>query len=228
MNKSHTIRPLPPVADFSAEDLPHLQGLGRRERRAAETRLRLFRCALQLFAERGFPSVTVEDITTAADVGKGTFFNYFKSKDHVLCVMTEVQLGKVQEAVALAGDGKQTIRAVLHHLFLRLSEELGRSPELARALISSFLASEAVRTVIEREIQKGRKMIAEVVAAGQQRGEIDPHLKQETVAIQAQQAFMGTVLFWSLHEQPAFDVWIENSFQHFWRAVAVSGQEQKP
>jgi len=66
------------------------------------------------------------------------------------------------------------------------------------------------------------------VAAGQKRGEIDPLLKKEKVAIQMLQAFMGTVLFWSLHEEPALDAWIEDSFQHFWRAVALSGQEQKP
>ena len=66
------------------EDLPHLKNLGRRDRKAAETRLRLFRCAVRLFAERGFTNVTVEDITEAADVGKGTFFNYFESKDHVV------------------------------------------------------------------------------------------------------------------------------------------------
>jgi AcrR family transcriptional regulator len=51
-----------------------------------------------LIAERGFPNVTVEDITEAADVGKGTFFNYFATKDHVLGVMAEIQLGKVREA----------------------------------------------------------------------------------------------------------------------------------
>ena len=87
------------------EDLPHLKNLSRRDRKAAETRIRLFRCALQLFADRGFPNVTVEDITEAADVGKGTFFNYFASKDHVLGVMAEIQIGKVREALAQAtGD----------------------------------------------------------------------------------------------------------------------------
>lgn len=203
-------------------------GIGRRQRRAAETRLRLFRSALQLFAERGFPNVTVEDITEAADVGKGTFFNYFKSKDHVLGVMAEIQLAKVSEAVALALDSKQTIHTVLHGLFLRLAEEPGRSPELARALISSFLASEGVRKLIARNMQEGRKMFAEVAAAGQMRGEINPRLKKEMIALQVQQTFMGTLLLWSLHEQPALHVWIEDSFQHFWRAIAVSGQEQEP
>jgi AcrR family transcriptional regulator len=201
--------------------------MGRRERRAAETRLRLFRCALQLFAERGFPNVTVEDITRAADVGKGTFFNYFESKDHVLGVMAEIQLGKVREAVDQATEGKLSIHSVLHRLFLRAAEEPGRSPDLARALISCFLASQGVREVIERNMQQSRKLIAEVVAAGQTRGEIDPGLDKEKVAIQVLQAFMGTVLFWSLHEQPALKTWIEDSFQHFWRSIAISSEKQE-
>lgn len=212
--------------DLTADGLAHLAGMGRRQRRAAETRVRLFRCALQLFAERGFPNVTVEDITEAADVGKGTFFNYFESKDHVLGVMAEIQLGKVSEALALTSDPSQTIHSVLHHLFLRAAEEPGRSPDLARALISSFLASAGVRQIIKLNMQTGRKMIAEIVSAGQQRGEIDPRLKKERVAIQVLQTLMGTVLLWSLHEEPPLAGWIEDSFQHFWRAIAVSGKEQ--
>jgi AcrR family transcriptional regulator len=212
-----------PVPAAGGEAVP--PATGRRQRRAAETRVRLFRCALQLFAERGFTSVTVEDITEAADVGKGTFFNYFESKDHVLGVMAEIQLGKVAEALELAGDSGQSIHSVLQHLFQRAAEEPGRSPGLARALISSFLASEGVRTLIARNMQEGRRMIAEVVAAGQKRGEIDPQLKKEKVALQVLQTFMGTVLLWSLHEQPPLKVWMEDSFQQFWRSLAASGKE---
>lgn len=201
--------------------------MGRRERRGAETRLRLFRCALQLIAERGFPNVTVEDITEAADVGKGTFFNYFETKDHVLGVMAEIQLGKVREAATLAAKGKQTIYSVLHELVLHLAEEPGRSPGLARAMISSFLASEGVRSIIERNMREGRKIVAAVVAEGQERGEIDPGLKKKVIAIQLMQSVMGTVLLWSLHEEPPLKAWIEDSFQHFWRAIALSGHEQK-
>jgi AcrR family transcriptional regulator len=208
------------------ESFPPSVSPGRRERRAAETRVRLFRCALELIAERGLANVTVEDITEAADVGKGTFFNYFPSKDHVLGVMAEIQVGKVKEAAAQAGDTRKSIHSVIHNLVRRLSEEPGRSPRLARALISSFLASESVRKILKRNMRAGRKTIEQVVAAGQERGEIDPRLKKEKVALQLLQAVIGTVLLWSLHEEPPLAVWIEDSFQHAWRAIAAPAKKQ--
>jgi len=209
------------------DDLPHLKGMGRRQRRAAETRLRLFRCALQLFAERGFANVTVEDITEAADVGKGTFFNYFASKDHVVGVMAEIQLGKVREALEQVTSGKRSVQSALRHLFERVAEEPGRSPDLARAFILSFLASEVVRRQLERNMAEGRRMAAQMVEFGQQRGEVDPKLKKEQVALLLQQTFMGTLLLWSLCGEPKLQAAVSESFKHFWRAVAARDRAEK-
>lgn len=197
-----------------------MKGMGRRERKAAETRLKLFRSALRLFAERGFQNVTVEDITEAADVGKGTFFNYFKSKDHVLSVMAEIQLGKVRKAVDLAEEGKQPIRSVLHDLFLHITEEPGRSPDLARALLTAFLSS-AIRELLSRNMSEGRRMITRILELGQKRGEIDLKLKTEQMALHLQQSFMGTMLLWSLKGEAKLQPAVDASFQHFWRAVAA-------
>src|SRR5579885_360706 len=71
----------------------------RRERQSSERRERLFRAALDLFARKGFGETTVEDITNAADLGKGTFFNYFPSKEHILLAFGEMQLAKLKAAV---------------------------------------------------------------------------------------------------------------------------------
>lgn len=215
------------IAALASEDLPHLKGMGRRERRAAETRLKLFRCALQLFAEHGFQNVTVEDITESADVGKGTFFNYFKSKDHVLSVIAEIQLGKVREAMEAAESSKRPIRSVLHDLFAKISEEPGRSPELARALLTAFLSS-TIRDLLAQNMSEGRRMLGRIVELGQEHGEIDRKLKPGQMALQLQQSFMGTMLLWSLQGEQKLQTAIEASFQHFWRAIAAKDRECEP
>ena len=83
----------------------------RRERKKQETRQRLLECAWQLFQEGGYDDTTVEDITEAADVAKGTFFNYFPTKEALLdeLALWRIDLlgGHVLAAEVLAQIGRQ-------------------------------------------------------------------------------------------------------------------------
>src|SRR5215471_14557234 len=88
----------------------------RRERRSAELRDRIFRSALALFGKKGYAGTTVEDITEAADVGKGTFFNYFPSKEHILLAFAEMQLGKLETVVHEAVQYNRPVSTSLRHI----------------------------------------------------------------------------------------------------------------
>src|SRR5215467_8060528 len=128
------------------DDLPSLSALSsRRERRSAELRERIFRSALRLFAEKGFAETTVEDITEAADVGKGTFFNYFPSKDHILLAFGEMQLARLREAVDEARQTNEPLPKFLRSLTTRMTEEPARNPDLIRVLLLAFLSNPDVR-----------------------------------------------------------------------------------
>ncbi|KUO71827.1 MAG: transcriptional regulator [Desulfosporosinus sp. BRH_c37] len=58
--------------------------LSRRERKKKETREKIFSNAMHLFRMQGFTATSVEQITQHADVGKGTFYNYFPTKEAVI------------------------------------------------------------------------------------------------------------------------------------------------
>src|SRR3974377_1110651 len=102
----------------------------RRTRRRAELRERIFRAALDLFAKEGFAETTVVDITNAADVGKGTFFNYFPSKDHILLAFGEMQLGKLKSMVEEASKSNLPMPQFLRSLGVRMTEEPTRNPAI--------------------------------------------------------------------------------------------------
>src|SRR5215471_21143340 len=144
----------------------------RRQRRSAEIRERLFRAALALFSEKGFAETTVEDITDAADVGKGTFFNYFPSKDHILLAFTDMQLGKLAESVDHFRSSPQPLRVFLENLTTRMTEEPLRNPGMIRALLQGFVSSTAVREVMISKQERAHQLHTQMVEIGQQRGEI--------------------------------------------------------
>jgi hypothetical protein len=105
-------------------------------------------------------------------------------------------------------------------MFLRVAEEPGRSPELARALLTAFLSS-TIREQLAENMAEGRRMLGRVLEFGKERGEIDPRWKTEQMAFQLQQSFIGTMMLWSLRGEAKLQTAVEASFQHFWRAIAI-------
>ena len=193
--------------------------LGRRQRRRAETRERIFRSALQLFAEHGFSATTVEQITEAADVGKGTFFNYFRNKEDVLGAMAEVQLDKYAHAIQAAESGALSPRQALRELWLRLPEEPGRSQALVRSLMVAFLTSQAVREKMSRGLAQGREMLARLFTRAQERGEARRDRHPQELALAFQQKLLGTALVWTLDPPAPLKPLLEASFEDFWRGA---------
>lgn len=150
--------------------------LSRRERKKQETRQALLEAALALFREKGYDETTVEEITERSDVSKGTFFNYFDSKQALLGELVAWQMTRLQGAVEVAHGAPQSPLARIELLMTLLREQtisdwrlfqrayasrLGRpSPHQGRhrlfALVSDLVreaqASDEIRDDVEAEL----------------------------------------------------------------------------
>jgi len=192
---------------------------GRRERRRVETRERIFRAALRLFADRGFTATTVEDITEAADVGKGTFFNYFPSKEHVLAAFGAMQVDKIAAATSDPATAKRPSREVLRRMVHALAEEPGRSPALVRALLTANLTSKAVRELMLANLARAWKLLSALFARAQERGVIRRDVQPLQLARTMQQMFFGTLFLWALDPSEKLANRFERAFELFWTGI---------
>src|SRR5580658_4261014 len=197
---------------------------GRRERRTAETRDRLFRSALDLFAKKGFTETTVEDITEAADVGKGTFFNYFPSKDHILLAFGEMQLAKLESAVEEARRTGEPMPQFLRSLGIRMTQEPTRHPGIIRSLLQAYLSTTPVRAAMLDLQKRVHALHTEIVRLGQERGEIRRDLPASEIAHVFRQTIFGTLLIWSLNGDATLHPRMESAFNVLWSGLAPRGE----
>src|SRR5512146_1263850 len=79
---------LPPFAATRSEEREP-QGA----RRKRETREKLLDAAFRLFGERGVDAVAINEITEAADVGFGSFYNHFASKEVIYDAVVDSVFG---------------------------------------------------------------------------------------------------------------------------------------
>lgn len=193
----------------------------RRERHSAERRERLFRSALDLFARKGFAETTVEDITNTADLGKGTFFNYFPSKEHILLAFAEMQLGKLQAAFEEMRAANVPVPVFMRSLGARMTQEPVRNPGIIRIILQAFLTDDS--KVREPMLELQNRVIAihtEMIRLGQSRGEIRNDLPAEVIAHVFRQTIFGTLLIWALHADSTLLSRMENAFEVLWGGLA--------
>src|SRR6202035_4055921 len=196
---------------------------GRRERRSTETREGLFRAALDLFAQKGFAETTVEDITEAADVGKGTFFNYFPSKDHILLAFGEMQLSKLEATIEVARRTGEPMPEFLGSLGLRITQEPTRNPAIIRALLQGYLSTTPVREAMMDLQKRMHALLSQMIQLGQDRGEIRNDLPAAEIAHVFRQTIFGTLLIWSLYADATLHSRIETAFNLLWSGLAPRG-----
>jgi AcrR family transcriptional regulator len=172
--------------------------LGRRERHRTEIRDRLYRAALALFAERGFLETTVEDITEAADVGKGTFFNYFPTKEHILAEFGGQRTAAVERALQRARVTNGPVLDVFRELVGDAVGQADKSAALLRAIFAAHASCTSVREELVRRSQLGRRILAQIFLLAQERGEIRRDIPAMDLARMTQRIFMGVTMSWAI------------------------------
>ena len=140
---------------------PRTQPSDRQARRRGQTRARLVRAAATLLARQGVDNTRINEITDEADVGFGSFYNHFKSKEEIVEAVLMETLASQGAAVAALTAGladPAEVVAVAHRHFVELAST---DPDWAWLLIrldlSQKLGFGALGPFADRDIAAGIK-----------------------------------------------------------------------
>jgi AcrR family transcriptional regulator len=122
-----------PVTSKTKSDAAATAPQGLRARKRQQTRERLTRAAMALFLERGFEATTLDDIATAADISRRSFFHYFASKEDVVFAWHEDSMTALIAAVAARPASESMLTAAENAIFAMVRQlEPGEAMAIAK------------------------------------------------------------------------------------------------
>lgn len=171
-----------------------LTELSRRERKKEETRRRIFESAISLFREKGFEQTTVDDITEKADVGRGTFFNYFPRKESVLAYLSEERVALAEENAAALLEDRASAREKLFDIYTFAASAYLKDRELSRYVFNEWM-QRAFQPAQEAG-QRWHKLVVAVIAQGQAAGELRTDVQPVVMESLLSSVYISTLYYW--------------------------------
>jgi AcrR family transcriptional regulator len=141
----------------SSPAVPEKEPRGARRKR--ETRARLLEAALRLMAQKGMEGVAINEITEAADVGFGSFYNHFESKEAIYSALMDSVFEEFADAIDRlvrdVADPAEVIAISVRHTLLRARREPVWGQFLIREGFSARVLERGLGQRLLRDMQKG-------------------------------------------------------------------------
>jgi TetR/AcrR family transcriptional regulator, transcriptional repressor for nem operon len=143
------------------------------------TREKILQAAGALFHEFGYNGTSVQDIVRKAGVPKGSFYNYFKSKEELAIAASDVFYPYALAFLDLQNTSSPVTR--LRKYFQLTLKEMQRYEYVRGCLVGNFAseitnATPALKKRVTEHLDEATRRIAVVISQAQEMGEMDPEV----------------------------------------------------
>ncbi|MCP5030758.1 MAG: TetR/AcrR family transcriptional regulator, partial [Actinomycetia bacterium] len=150
----------------------------------ADPRARLLAAAEVRFRRFGYKRTTVDDVASEAGTGKGSVYLHFDSKQQIYLAVVEESLDRfierAEKVLAAPGTAPERMRSLVE-----LTAEHYGDDELLHASLfgeTDLVEGEVARMAAERQRERIRGLLEEVLISGQTEGSVRPALDPHSVA----------------------------------------------
>ncbi|WP_088831213.1 TetR/AcrR family transcriptional regulator [Paenibacillus tyrfis] len=195
-----------------------------RASRKQELKERIFAQSIKLFKEKGFDNVTVEEITQACGIAKGTFYNYFPKKEAVLLHLAVSQLESVHESIQ-NNKNMPDLKQHLLHLFSNLFHQYAEQPDMVRLVVSEMMRADMFINAEMRIMERFRQALATLLEDAKDKEQLTTQAASEDIAAVLTSVYFNSLMIWLSAGTNAIQ--IETLFQrHFdivWEGIRSGG-----
>ncbi|HXJ36286.1 MAG TPA: TetR/AcrR family transcriptional regulator [Candidatus Eisenbacteria bacterium] len=171
-----------------------------RARSRDDQRARIVDAARRLFASRGFDEVTMADVAADAGVARATVFNHFGSKHALVEAITEDVIayydGMLRNALADTSTPTPTlVRALFDEMGAGIEEDRRFYRGVFREIAKVRLGLDE-GGVGQRAGEAALELLVQLLARGQERGELSRTFRAQDLASAFDSLVNGTITHW--------------------------------
>ncbi len=179
----------------------------RRKEQAQQTRAAIVEHAQRLFRERGFEAVTIEEITDAAGVARGSFYTYFKNKSEIIIAeFRDIDDYYRRYAANLKryGTAREKLLAFTRAQMRYVRDTVGN--ENLKVLYANQTIEPGSVKIINNRERFWYHLIRDIIADGQAAGEFRTDKSAEQLADWFNRTVRGLFLEWCISSGQEFDL----------------------
>lgn len=172
--------------------------LTKRQLQALETKDKIYSAAVKEINEKGFNNVSIEDITMAANVAKGSFYTHFESKE-ALVFYTFQQSDEMYRQAYEQVQGMDFLHMVTTFLRISYTAYELRGKGIIKAIITNYFA------IPDRNFYDKDRVLLQclsgLVEAGKQQGVLREDIPTDQQVTMLLAAMVGVEVIWCFDEQ---------------------------
>jgi AcrR family transcriptional regulator len=118
-----------------------------------QRKAQIMEVALEEFAHNGFHKTSMSTIAKKCDLSKGSLYNYFDSKDHLLQSLIDQAMGEGGEVMQVMDDNEKTSFEKLKHACELAFDMVEQSPEYWRFILMLSLQRDILDQVKDKVLE---------------------------------------------------------------------------
>ena len=115
-----------------------MNNMSLREKKKIETKNRIFEVSGKLFKEKGFENTTIDEITKEAGIAKGTFFNYFPTKESLVFYFAEQKAELIYDLTEKEAVKHLHTKERMKKFLVALAESYEKDKDLTKLLFFEY------------------------------------------------------------------------------------------
>lgn len=172
--------------------------LTNRQLQALETKNKIYNAAVTVINEKGFHNTSIEDITSYADVAKGSFYTHFESKEAIVFYTFQQSDEMYNKAFAQIKD-EDFLDMMIHFVKISYTEYEKRGKGIIKAIVSSYFTFTDYNFYSkDRDLMK---CLNKIIEKGKEQEVLDIHIPTDRYVNLLLSTLVGVEVMWCLDDQ---------------------------